>query len=63
MKEVIRLIKGWRTILVFGIQGVVFFLSWDQLATLVDPFYIVEANMALAMFMRWITTGPVGTGE
>ncbi len=62
-REVITLnLKGWRTMLVFGIQAVVYLLAWDKIATVIDPFYLIEGNAVAAMVLRWITTGPVGKG-
>ena len=48
--------------LVFGIQAVVYLLAWDKIATVIDPFYLIEGNAFAAMVLRWITTGPVGEG-
>ncbi len=61
--EVIRLLKGYRTMIVFGLQGIVYFFTWDKLGTIIDPFYIVEGNVVAALLLRWLTTTPVGEGE
>ena len=53
--------KGWRTIAVFALSGVVYLLAWDQLANVISPKYIAVATTVVGIAMRFITSTPIGT--
>jgi len=53
--------KGWRTMAINVASGLAFFLTWDQLTAWVSPKVLAEGIVLLNLFLRWITTSPVGS--
>ena len=52
--------KGWRTITLFGLQGLAYLFAWGPLTQVVDPQWIATGAAARAIVMRLITTTRVG---
>ena len=55
--------KGWRTIAMNVISGLVVMLGWDQLTQWVDPQVIAGILVMLNLILRWLTTTPVGNPQ
>lgn len=52
--------KGWRTIALFGLQGLLYLAAWEPLTAIVNPQWIATGSALLAILLRIITTTPVG---
>ncbi len=55
--------KGWRTIVVNVLLGILYLAAWQPITQWVDPQYLVLATGAINMILRFITTSPVGKAE
>jgi len=53
--------KGWRTILSFGLSGLLYLLAWDQITSVVSPQIVAIITTIVGIGLRLITSTPVAT--
>lgn len=59
-------LKGWRTVGFAGLTALIAFLSMPEFQAVVPKEYLPWVLLAVAMgniFLRWITTTPMGRKE
>ena len=53
--------KGWRTIVIFALSGIVYLLGWDKITQVVPAEWVAVATAGAGILLRMITSTPVGT--
>ena len=56
-------IKGWRSLAAFGGMAVAYLLAWPELTTYVNPKWVAIGTTVVGIFLRFITSSPVGKTE
>lgn len=55
------MLKGWRTIVVFGLSALAYLLGWDNITQVIPPEWLAVGTSIVGIALRLITNTPVGT--